>query len=325
MSQPSLAAASPLPLDSSPRRVDSGSAPGPLARGTAVEPAAPRCATRKATTVMSSGRPPPQRMSLSFARIAKGESTLLSRESSLARAAMASASCCGDAPVPDPSIRSSIVSSSASSSTLSKRPSVASTRMSPGRTGTRTREASCGVSKRSSGASPESGALPSWYGVLKARSCCGDRKAMCSFRPAAPMPAAESRVPRAGSTIELDPACRRSRRKPESPMFAARSSVLCGSSETRQAVEEPMRRESFILCHASRRTLAGSSSSSRLSLVHEFRDANIRPRAKAAGSMPPSHQEPTPSATPIMCGPRRKASSPPLSVLAGWGSSATAE
>mmetsp|Transcript_26496 Transcript_26496/g.86961 ORF Transcript_26496/g.86961 Transcript_26496/m.86961 type:complete len:303 (-) Transcript_26496:720-1628(-) len=302
---------------------------------------------------MSSGRPPPQRMSLSFARIAKGESTLLSRESSLARAAMASASCCGDAPVPDPSIRSSIVSSSASSSTLSKRPSVASTRMSPGRTGTRTREASCeaviglltrhlrhprgltcpgprkrlscGVSKRSSGASPESGALPSWYGVLKARSCCGDRKAMCSFRPAAPMPAAESRVPRAGSTIELDPACRRSRRKPESPMFAARSSVLCGSSETRQAVEEPMRRESFILCHASRRTLAGSSSSSRLSLVHEFRDANIRPRAKAAGSMPPSHQEPTPSATPIMCGPRRKASSPPLSVLAGWGSSATAE
>mmetsp|Transcript_26493 Transcript_26493/g.86942 ORF Transcript_26493/g.86942 Transcript_26493/m.86942 type:complete len:288 (-) Transcript_26493:664-1527(-) len=272
---------------------------------------------------MSSGRPPPQRMSLSFARIAKGESTLLSRESSLARAAMASASCCGDAPVPDPSIRSSIVSSSASSSTLSKRPSVASTRMSPGRTGTRTREASCGVSKRSSGASPESGALPSWYGVLKARSCCGDRKAMCSFRPAAPMPAAESRVPRAGSTIELDPACRRSRRKPESPMFAARSSVLCGSSETRQAVEEPMRRESFILCHASRRTLAGSSSSSRLSLVHEFRDANIRPRAKAAGSMPPSHQEPTPSATPTSCGPSRYASSPAVP-LCGWGRLQTA-
>ena len=38
--------------------------------------------TRDTMTVMSSGRPPPQQMSLSLARIAKGESISLSRESS---------------------------------------------------------------------------------------------------------------------------------------------------------------------------------------------------------------------------------------------------
>ena len=38
--------------------------------------------TRDTMTVMSSGRPPPQQMSLSLARIAKGESVSLSRESS---------------------------------------------------------------------------------------------------------------------------------------------------------------------------------------------------------------------------------------------------
>ena len=138
--------------------------------------------------------------------------------------------------------------------------------------------------------------------------------------------------------------------------------------------EGPMRRESFILCHASRRTLAGSSSSSRLSLVHLWYrtacaavltstgqepllplergarvsrrkhqtarkgggvDAALPPGADPVGDpnhvrptgafLEPSWNLPVESATPIMCGPRRKASSPPLSVLAGWGSSATAE
>eukprot|EP00962_Isochrysis_galbana_P036527 scaffold12646_cov115-Isochrysis_galbana.AAC.8 len=65
----------------------------------------------------------------------------------------------------------SMTSSRSSSLMLSKRPSVASTSTSPSRTGTRTMEASCGVSKRGSGASPESGARPSWNGVLNARSC----------------------------------------------------------------------------------------------------------------------------------------------------------
>ncbi len=37
---------------------------------------------------------------------------------------------------------------------------------------------------------------------------------------------------------------------PESPTFAARSSALCGSRETRQTVDEPTMRESCILCHA---------------------------------------------------------------------------
>mmetsp|Transcript_38023 Transcript_38023/g.122270 ORF Transcript_38023/g.122270 Transcript_38023/m.122270 type:complete len:208 (-) Transcript_38023:820-1443(-) len=207
---------------------------------------------------------------------------------------MRSASTCGEAS----NEAASMTSSRSSSLMLSKRPSVASTSTSPSRTGTRTMEASCGVSKRGSGASPESGARPSWNGVLNARSCCGDRKAICILR----FPARASSVP---SAAEAFAPTRRSNKKPESPTLTARSSALCASSEARQTVEDPTTPDSCILCHASCSTVVGSSSFSRFICWHELRDAYISAREYADGSMSSSHHDPTPSATPIMCGPSR--------------------